>query len=69
MCRAEDLRLNLIEWLFTKSNRIYTIWVGGQPIYDIFSLTWVAYYFYKQKFLQRTKTVNIGTKKQTLYAK
>ena len=39
MGRAEDLRLNFIDWLFTKSNRIYTIWVGGEAIYEIFSLT------------------------------
>ena len=39
MGRAEDLRLNFIDWLFTKSNRIYTILVGGEPIYEIFSLT------------------------------
>ena len=39
MGRVEDLRLNFIDWLFTKSNRIYTIWVGEEPIYEIFSLT------------------------------
>ena len=40
MVRVEDLlRLNFTDWLFTKSNRIYTILVGGEPIYEIFYLT------------------------------
>ena len=39
MRRIEDLKLDFIDWLFTKLNRIYTIWVGGEPIYEIFSLT------------------------------
>ena len=40
MGRVEDLlRLNFIDWLLTKSNRIYAILVGGEPIFEIFSLT------------------------------
>ena len=39
MGRVEDLRLDFIDWLFTKSNRIYTILVGGEPIFEILSLT------------------------------
>ena len=39
MGRVDDLRLDFIDWLFTKSNRIYTILVAGEPIYEIFSLT------------------------------
>ena len=39
MGSAEDLILNFIDWLFTKSNHIYTICVGGEPTYEIFSLT------------------------------
>ena len=39
MGRVEDFRLDFVDWLFTKSNRIYTILVGGEPIYEIFSLT------------------------------
>ena len=39
MGRVEDLRLDFTNCLLTKSNRIYTILVGGEPIYEIFSLT------------------------------
>ena len=39
MGSVEDLILNFIDWLLTKSNRIYTIWVGAEPINKIFSLT------------------------------
>ena len=40
MGRVEDLlRLNFIDCLLNESNRIYTILVGEEPIYEIFSLT------------------------------